>query len=383
MPYPTQNYVSNNTSISPPVGTISSSIRSSAPDCIIKCPNDRVGLVIGTRGACIKDLMQKSGAHIRITDESPTEEFRYVEIRGAKKEVDMARSLVTLVIERGPLGLAQVQPSTSMTTSPMLSLRSASSSPMITHILPCPVNKLNSVTENNGLVLQEIMKISNTHISICEENAEDFEYSSRRLVIRGSSEKTVAYAKDLLIQHIDDQRAMICNDWSLNNAFKNSLAMNSTTYTSNTPHLSNSSSTSTFSGTSSPMISLNALSRSTSMTSSATSTPLLSSPLSTSMNNSEFNTNMWASYQDNTTHGRGHSDSISSTTSGQSSQALGSIVVQNMGNGLVRVEMECLNDYLGVLVGNNGIALKEVSGCYMFRGFFLHVLPINIFSLIC
>jgi rRNA processing protein Krr1/Pno1 len=71
----------------------------------VPCPLDKVGLVIGTRGSVIKEIIRRCNAHIFVAEETiinSNDMCRMIEISGDVGEVDMGKQLVLLVLQHGP-----------------------------------------------------------------------------------------------------------------------------------------------------------------------------------------------------------------------------------------------------------------------------------------
>jgi far upstream element-binding protein len=74
----------------------------------IDCPQALVGRVIGAGGATIRDLQARSGARLRVEQDFPEGYPRKVVITGTQETIQKAASLVALVMEHGPMALAQM-----------------------------------------------------------------------------------------------------------------------------------------------------------------------------------------------------------------------------------------------------------------------------------
>ena len=71
--------------------------------CVLDCPNDKAGLVIGYKGSAIRTMSAKTRAKIVVTDATVTNGVskRNVKIFGSRKQVDRARALVERLMEIG------------------------------------------------------------------------------------------------------------------------------------------------------------------------------------------------------------------------------------------------------------------------------------------
>jgi len=65
-----------------------------------KIPSSEVGRVIGRQGSTIKDLQAKSGARIKVHNETQGTEHD-VDITGTNESIDIARSMIMAIVDRG------------------------------------------------------------------------------------------------------------------------------------------------------------------------------------------------------------------------------------------------------------------------------------------
>jgi rRNA processing protein Krr1/Pno1 len=91
----------------------------------IDCPQALVGRVIGAGGATIRDLQARSGARIRVEQDFPDGYPRKVVITGTPETIQAASNLVTLVMEHGPIALAQMLAGSAMALSSFCVLSNA------------------------------------------------------------------------------------------------------------------------------------------------------------------------------------------------------------------------------------------------------------------
>jgi hypothetical protein len=76
---------------------------------ILECPQTRVGIVIGTKGSVIMEMMKKSTCKIVINQDFPDGVAREIIFTGTKEQVEAAKVLVNAVIIHGPIILANVE----------------------------------------------------------------------------------------------------------------------------------------------------------------------------------------------------------------------------------------------------------------------------------
>jgi hypothetical protein len=75
---------------------------------IMECPQTRVGIVIGTKGSVIMEMMKKTSCKIVINQEFPDGVAREIIFTGTKEQIEAAKVLVNAVIVHGPIILANV-----------------------------------------------------------------------------------------------------------------------------------------------------------------------------------------------------------------------------------------------------------------------------------
>lgn len=76
---------------------------------IMECPQTRVGIVIGTKGSVIMEMMKKTSCKIVINQEFPDGVAREIIFSGTKEQIEAAKVLVNAVIVHGPIILANVE----------------------------------------------------------------------------------------------------------------------------------------------------------------------------------------------------------------------------------------------------------------------------------
>ena len=125
----------------------------------IPCPNDKVGLIIGSKGIVIKSMMNRSKAKILVTADSQNgQTIRYVEITGTEKQVKGAKSMVECVIKHGQEALDQ-----SGDASLALGI--------MTKFVDIPENQVRTLVGPKSSVLRSIIKDSKAGIVVSKETA--------------------------------------------------------------------------------------------------------------------------------------------------------------------------------------------------------------------
>jgi rRNA processing protein Krr1/Pno1 len=123
------------------------------------CPPDKVGIVIGSRGVIIQDIMRKSGCKIVVNQHVPAGSPCVVQITGKAFQITEAKRLVTAVIENGPLALNGLDATNA----------SGADLDVGTEEMECPADKVGIVIGAKGVIVNEIMRRSGTKVVINQE----------------------------------------------------------------------------------------------------------------------------------------------------------------------------------------------------------------------
>jgi rRNA processing protein Krr1/Pno1 len=194
----------------------------------VKCPLEKVGVVIGTRGSVIKEIIRRCNAHVHVAEEvytQGTESYRMVEISGAERDAEYGRQLVQALLVHGSSCLDMIPPPNASSSPASYSpLADGSSSPRglginqefpevvttsapntmmpasnmrgdlgpetapapqpgdVTEFCECPYEKVGVLIGFKGVVIKDIMHRTNTHV-IIHENTAGF---SRSVEIHGA-----------------------------------------------------------------------------------------------------------------------------------------------------------------------------------------------------
>mmetsp|Transcript_10497 Transcript_10497/g.10560 ORF Transcript_10497/g.10560 Transcript_10497/m.10560 type:complete len:696 (-) Transcript_10497:401-2488(-) len=108
----------------------------------IDCPQDKVGLVIGTKGMIIQDLMRRTGCKISIKQDMAEGLPRKIIFNGTTAQIAEAQTLIYAIIHKGTGG-----------NDP-----SDLSKPVYTKEMDCPQDKVGVVIGSKGVIIQEIMR---------------------------------------------------------------------------------------------------------------------------------------------------------------------------------------------------------------------------------
>jgi far upstream element-binding protein len=145
------------------------------------CPAEKVGLVIGSRGIIVQDIMRRTGCKITVNQNFPEGEPRIVVITGPPQNIDFAKSLVSLVISNGPAALNQ--------SSLAINLPG-----YVTEEMECPHERVGIVIGARGTIVQDIMRRSGSRIVV----QQDFPDGHPRKVVISGTPHQVRNAKQLV-----------------------------------------------------------------------------------------------------------------------------------------------------------------------------------------
>lgn len=136
----------------------------------MSCPPEKVGLVIGSKGIIIQEIMRRSYCKITVNQNFPDGEPRMVNITGKAPQIEIAKALVAIVIANGPSALNQ-------------SGLGVSSSTNVTEEMDCPQEKVGIVIGAKGVIVQDIMRRCGCKITINQDFPDG---QPRRVVLTGS-----------------------------------------------------------------------------------------------------------------------------------------------------------------------------------------------------
>lgn len=149
------------------------------------CPAEKVGLVIGSRGVIVQDIMRRTGCKITVNQNYPEGEPRVVVITGHPPNIEFAKSLVALVIANGPAALNQSGVGMNIPG-------------YVTEEMDCPHERVGIVIGAKGTIVQDIMRRSGSRIVVNQEFPDGY---PRKVVISGMPHQ-VRHAKHLVMSVI-------------------------------------------------------------------------------------------------------------------------------------------------------------------------------------
>lgn len=147
----------------------------------MSCPPEKVGLVIGSKGIIIQEIMRRSYCKITVNQNFPDGEPRMVNITGKAPQIEIAKALVAIVIANGPSALNQ-------------SGLGVASSSNVTEEMDCPQEKVGIVIGAKGVIVQDIMRRCGCKITINQ----DFPDGQPRRVVFTGSPHQVEMGKNLV-----------------------------------------------------------------------------------------------------------------------------------------------------------------------------------------
>jgi rRNA processing protein Krr1/Pno1 len=145
------------------------------------CPAEKVGLVIGSKGIIVQDIMRRTGCKITVNQNFPEGEPRVVMITGEPTNIEFAKSLVALVIANGPAALNQSGLGMNLPG-------------YITDEMECPHERVGIVIGAKGTIVQDIMRRSGSRIVV----QQDFPDGHPRKVVISGTPYQVRHAKQLV-----------------------------------------------------------------------------------------------------------------------------------------------------------------------------------------
>lgn len=145
------------------------------------CPPEKVGLVIGSKGIVVQDIMRRSACKITVNQNFPEGEPRVVVITGRPSNIEFAMSLVNLVITNGPAALNQTNVG-------------VNAPGYVTEDMDCPHERVGIVIGAKGTIVQDIMRRTGSRIVVQQDFPDGH---PRKVVITGSLQQVRA-AKQLV-----------------------------------------------------------------------------------------------------------------------------------------------------------------------------------------
>jgi far upstream element-binding protein len=133
-------------------GLIPSTAQTSGPESIIiEVTQDKVGQIIGSKGAIIQEIQTRTGARAFVNQDFPPGVNRQVNISGTPQQVKAAADLIRLIIEQGPTSIH---------------LNSLTGGPTIHSIIECTQSVVGRVIGTGGATIKDLQSKTGAKIQI-------------------------------------------------------------------------------------------------------------------------------------------------------------------------------------------------------------------------
>jgi rRNA processing protein Krr1/Pno1 len=152
----------------------------------IECPPERVGNVIGAGGFVLQDVMGRTHCKVSVKSAIAPGHPQILEITGRFEDVQSAKSLLTSVMNGGPMALQTSAPGQDFTE-------------LVSDTLECPCDKVSLVIGSKGIVIQDIMRRSCCKIVVDQ----DFAPGVPRVIVINGRQSQIEIAKSLLLLVIE------------------------------------------------------------------------------------------------------------------------------------------------------------------------------------
>jgi far upstream element-binding protein len=128
---------------------------------------EKVGQVIGSKGAIIQDMQTKTGCKIQVNQDFPMGVNRQIIYTGTPAQVAAAKELVALIIERGPTAIHMLN------------------GPVVTQIIECAQPLVGRVIGSGGSTIRDIQARCGVKIQVHQDMPE---HIPRKIEITGNSQ---------------------------------------------------------------------------------------------------------------------------------------------------------------------------------------------------
>lgn len=143
---------------------------------------DKVGQIIGSKGAIIQDMQTRSGCKIFVKQDLPPGVNRVILFTGSAIQVKTAKHLVNLILEQGPTALHSL------------------SGPALTQEMDCPQNMVGRIIGQQGATIRDLQARSGAKIQINQDFPEGV---PRKIYVSGSAQ-SIALATQLITQIMEN-----------------------------------------------------------------------------------------------------------------------------------------------------------------------------------
>lgn len=137
------------------------------------CAPDKVGIIIGSKGMVIQDIMRRTFCKISVNQSVPEGSPRIITIIGKPSDIAKAKDLITAVINDGPTALSMNETANT------------------SYVMDCPQDKVGVVIGAKGAIVQDIMRRCGCRIVIDQ----DFPPGAPRKIIFTGTDQQVEAGK--------------------------------------------------------------------------------------------------------------------------------------------------------------------------------------------
>ena len=126
---------------------------------------EKVGQIIGSRGAVIQEMQTRSGCKIHVNQDFPPGVNREVTFTGTASQIATARSLIAMVLEQGPTAIHMLN------------------GPVVTQELECPQSLVGRIIGASGATVRDIQARCSVRVQIDQDFPEGV---PRKITITGN-----------------------------------------------------------------------------------------------------------------------------------------------------------------------------------------------------
>jgi rRNA processing protein Krr1/Pno1 len=133
----------------------------------IEVSPDKVGQIIGSRGAVIQEMQTRSGCKINVNQDFPPGVNREVTFTGTREQITAARGLIAMVLEQGPTAIHMLN------------------GPVVTEVLECAQALVGRIIGAGGATIRDIQARCGARVQIDQNFPEGV---PRKVSITGNAE---------------------------------------------------------------------------------------------------------------------------------------------------------------------------------------------------
>eukprot|EP00607_Mallomonas_marina_P003721 CAMPEP_0182427706 /NCGR_PEP_ID=MMETSP1167-20130531/19001_1 /TAXON_ID=2988 /ORGANISM="Mallomonas Sp, Strain CCMP3275" /LENGTH=338 /DNA_ID=CAMNT_0024610139 /DNA_START=61 /DNA_END=1074 /DNA_ORIENTATION=+ len=143
---------------------------------MMEIPPEKVGQVIGSRGAIIQEMQTRSGCKIFVNQDFPQGVPRQVSFSGTAAQIKAARELVNMIVNEGPTSIHMLD------------------GPILEQEVECPQGLVGRIIGSSGATIRELQSKCGAKIQINQNFPDGV---NRKIMVTGSKD-AVQYAVQLL-----------------------------------------------------------------------------------------------------------------------------------------------------------------------------------------